>query len=77
MGLGLDDLIPGGICVGIQVWQLQTDREGEMLSETDRSDIFKSLDDEKLDSFAFSQALSVTVMVIMTRGQTQKSVIRS
>ena len=76
MGLGLDDLIPGGICVGIQVWQLQTDREGEMLSETDRSDIFKSLDDEKLDTFAFSQALSVTVMVIMTRGLTQKFVIR-
>ena len=72
----MDDLIPGGICVGIQVWQLQTDREGEMLSETDRSDIFKSLDDEKLDTFAFSQALSVTVMVIMTRGLTQKFVIR-
>ena len=72
----MDDMLSGGICVGIQVWQLQTDREGEMLSETDRSDIFKSLDDEKLDTFAFSQALSVTVMVIMTRGLTQKFVIR-
>ena len=47
-----------------------------MLPKTDRSDIFKSLDDEKLDTFAFSQALSVTVMVIMTRGLTQKFVIR-
>ena len=76
MGLGLDDLIPGGICVGIQVWQLQTDREGEMLPKTDRSDVFIGLDDEKLDTFAFLQALSVTVMVIMTRGQIQKFVIR-
>ena len=35
----MDDLLSGGICVGIQVWQLQADREGEMLPETDRLDL--------------------------------------
>ena len=37
----MDDLMSGGICVGIQVWQLQTDREGEMLPETDRLDLWR------------------------------------
>ena len=35
----MDDLLSGGICVGIQVRQLQTDREGEMLPEKDRLDL--------------------------------------
>ena len=36
----MDDLLSGGICVGIQVRQLQTDSEGEMFPEKDRLDFW-------------------------------------
>ena len=35
----MDDLMSGGICVGIQVRQLQTNSEGEMLPEKNRLDL--------------------------------------